>query len=192
MIPVTALNSIFGWNAGFAIQAYSERMEIHAGTFWHEAGTEFRSLNNATLAWGLRYHPLTTANYYWSSWLYRNPRTGLFFYGTPVISPNHIGPPNYNATHRGVGWIHTHEITGNIRIDNAREYFSGVQSGGNSGDGWLVNSINHGRLQGFLVTPSGVMRRLDPSWQYDINVRRIPNDNPAVSIVLEDIFSRQR
>ena len=152
-------------------------------------GTQFATKNDAILAWGLTYYPRTTANYYWNSWLYKNPKTGMFFYGTAVIKPGdlwrvRLGTSSSRST---VGWIHTHEITGNSHTDSVREQFSGVKRDG-TGDGQFV--IDTG-LPGYLVTPSGVVRRLDPSWQRE-NISPIPNDySLAVSIVLEIIFSRQ-
>ena len=186
-----ALNSIFNWNAGFALNAYSERMEIHAGTFHHAAGTEFFTESNARLAWGLRYHPQTTATLTFYSWLFKNPRTGLFFYGTAINDANGLGRLRHNnATHTAVGWIHTHPITGNPSLDRQREQFSGIKTNGISGDGWFATEINAGQLPGYLITPSAAMRRLDPSWQRE-NIGAICNYSPAVALILDNIFSRQ-
>jgi len=189
MIPVTALNSIFGWNAGFAIQAYSERQEIISGSMHIAAYTPFLTLNNAALAWRMIYHPLSGPStrfprgMEYASWLYRTPQ-GLYIFGSPVhsiTSGGAVGIPNQReGVNTPVGLIHSHPWPD--PTNGWGEYFS-------NRDG--IYTANRGYL-GFLVTSNGDVRKLCTTFPRVSGNGHgaIPNDSAYVSLIFKNIFGR--
>jgi len=146
---------------------------------------QFLAKNDAILAWGLTFHPRTTHAVTWYSWIYRNMNTGVYMFGT-AGDANLLSRQRQEMGLVEVGWIHTHPITG-FEHDLLREQFSGVYyvGGVRTGDGTFTNQIG---VPGFLVTPRGMVKRLDPSWAG--NTRWIDSRSPYVTTIISNIFNR--
>ena len=188
-LSFNALNSIFNWNAGFALNAYSERMEIHAGTFHHVPYTTmFRSKNNVILAWSLHFYPLSELpdGREQFSWIYRHI-SGFYTYGVPSetwtarsVSASEI---NNCPDLTRIGSIHTHtwHALGNPR---AYEHFSSQFDG---------PATRASGVPGYLITSRGDARRLCNTWAgggviYP-HTNIISNDSSYVSFLF-NIFGR--
>jgi len=123
----------------------------------------FNILEDAVLTWSLMYHPLSvptqrfTDGSEWAAWIYRNS-TGQYFFVTETVQRFADGaylPPPDNFRHRvPVGWVHTHPRRSQALWTD--EFFSASVLRAGS-DYKFTNDFG---FQGFLVTPSGVVRRL--------------------------------
>ena len=153
----------------------------------HMPYDRFRSKDSALLAWALMYHPRSTSfaqfplGSEWGTWIYRDTdNTGLYMFGA---RPTQRGDawvilPTQNHAFEPVGWIHTHP---------------------NPGYRWIVEEFSSADARvsaffgvpGFLVAPSGALRRIDPSWSGPGGSFAIPNNSPYVSTIIDDIFGRR-
>jgi len=147
---------------------------------------EYLTERGAIYAWARVYHPLSTpTDEYpngseWSAWIYRNPKTSRYCFGAEPLPGDraearaNISPQN--PAYKTIGWIHSHPNPGSGYLV---DQFSGVP-----GDGRVT--VSRG-VPGYLVTPSGVVLRLDPSWP-ETNIDAIPSTDPNVSVYIENIF----
>ena len=148
-----------------AIPIAAEHHAIRSGVdMFHGQPHEFRSKRNAILAWSLRYHPLSgpddrfTQGREFGAWLFRNSNNRYHFDVTIRGADRSVGipAPRFKRDSEAIAWIHTHPNATNRQLRAAGEFFSG-------GDGNV--SARFG-FPGFVVTPSGVVRRIDPHFQY--------------------------
>jgi len=184
MLSINALNSIFNWNAGFGIRAYSERQEIISGSMPIAIYTPFLTLNNAALAWRMIYHPLSgpTTRFpqgsEFAAWLYRNPQ-GLYLFGShrqSEISGGAVRPPRPRTdVNTLVGLIHTHPWPENGRMGEHFSYADGRYSASRG-------------VWGYVITSNGNVRGLCPTWPTVIGDGAIPNDSIYVSLIFRNTF----
>ena|GEM_PF-4723898 len=197
MISVTALNSIFGWNAGFALNAYSERMELHAGTFQYAHYTRFLSENNSLLAHALRYHPLSGTmpgfpdGSEWGTYIdSRIYEDGIrrFWYSTNRYYTHGVryalmcnAPSVRPASH--IARTHTHPIqpNGSMRLGEGQNWPT-------VGDGNIASksSINGNARPMYVVTPSRHVLRVCPSIPLNTHSPEgnlLPRNSPYVTIM---------
>ena len=188
ILVTSDLDVLFGWRSTFT--PYVD---------------QFTTLNNALAAFRSTFHGRSGPNMsFWFpghgygeffSWIYRDSNTGLYMFGevtqsvggsAPVYQPrfrkDQVWHSNHNPALAAVGWIHTHPYTGNSAIDAGREHFSGafLHNGRLLGDGITAN---YTMLPGFLVTPRGLVNRLDPSWTMQVT-SHISNNSRYVRNVL--------
>ena len=150
----------------------------------------FLTKADVMLAFALTYHP-QSENQEWGAWIhrYRANVGGVYQYhyrfSTPVTGPTYVPLVRYPGT-TAVAWIHTHPHS----FGSAGEQFSGRYGSGIRvvGDG---NWARITRQDGFLVTPSGVIKQLCRSWSGQGTVYVICSDtSPYVTIFIESIFMR--
>jgi len=149
---------------------------------------EFLTERGAVYAWARVYHPLSmpTDEYpngsEWGAWIYRSPTTGRYCFGAEPLPDERdetwVKLSPQNPAYETIGWIHSHPNPGSGHLS---EHFSGAP-----GDRRVTVSIG---VPGYLVTPSGVVLRLDPSWP-EKDVIAIPNTDPYVSTYFENIFRK--
>ena len=147
---------------------------------------EFLTECGTIYAWACVYHLLSMPTDVfqngseWGAWIYRNPITSQYCFGAEPLPADRgeswvrLSPKN--PAYIIAGWIHSHPNPGIGWLVNQ---FSGIPGDG----GFTVSN----RVPGYLVTPSGVVMRLDPSWPRT-NVSAIPNSDPHVSVYIENIF----
>ena len=141
-------------------------------------------MRGAVYAWARTYHPLSGPTIEfpngseWGTWIYSDPslQGRRFMFGEEPSADNRgeswVRPPAQNPEFITLGWIHTHPNPG---TGFAVEQFSAA-------DGNFT--VRHA-VPGFLVAPSGTVRRLSPSWE-NLGGNIIHNNSPHVSIYIRN------
>ncbi|MCL2289182.1 MAG: RHS repeat-associated core domain-containing protein [Bacteroidetes bacterium] len=131
--------------------------------------TRFRTFRGAVYAWARTYFPKSgptdrVEHGYrgseWGTWLFRDDAIGRYMFGARAEDKhrgwNTVNIWTINKTYTVVGWIHTHPNDGRYvsRVLGHGERFTYA-------DGRVTLSVG---APGFVVTPRGVVRKIDTSW----------------------------
>jgi len=148
----------------------------------------FNSKETALLAWALLFHPFSgpTENFprgsEHASLIYRDDY-GMYMFGFPSSRRSafsvRLPSPNRNLPYP-IGANHTHP---HDPLD-----FLGAGNRFSRGDGRVA--VDEG-FPVYLTAPNGSLLRLDPSWPYQEGNSIIFNNNPYVTILVDDIFGHQ-
>ncbi|OQB13720.1 MAG: tRNA3(Ser)-specific nuclease WapA precursor [Firmicutes bacterium ADurb.Bin193] len=150
----------------------------------HYEGDAFNSADDAAMAFGLMYNPLSTtktdefpngreycANIYSDG--------DRYYFGN--VTPGEAGScylPNSDKGRKRVAWVHTH---GAYRSEDdwSSDYFSGQNSDGN-GDGVVCRNTG---CNGYVITPGGYFKRLDANVKSITSKSYLIDCEPGVTVL---------
>ena len=160
---------------------------------------QFETQDDAALAWGLQYNPISTQadrGVEWQAYIYENSNGTFSYDGTTsgyefttedgqIFRTVNAAPPNPNRTL--AAWMHTHGAYPDPNNPTeSLDVFTGrntMPNGYTIGDGSYSHALGVG---GYLFSPGGRFRYLDHTLWANHEQVTIPDDDPAVRKISDE------